>query len=374
MKKIAVFHPSAELYGADRIMVLATKALKQYQPIIYLPKNGDLCELIRQEIPNAEIKIVSNMPIISRALFSISGIVKTAKKYIQFKQFIQKENKAYQFHKIYVNTLACSILLPAFKELNSQIITHVHEILENPKIVAKLTARLAFKYSHTVISVSKAVQDNLHHLTSSKYTNSIIVHNGIPPIKCLTNKKENTLSFYLFGRIKPEKGQWYLLEALKLIPKEELSGTQFNLVGSTVSGKENLKKELKNHIKACKLEDFVKIKGFTNDISGEMSKADVCLVPSLMKDPFPTTVLEGMSAGRVVIATNTGGAQEAINHNKTGFIVPPNSPHILADTIRKVILDRRLMSQIGGNAKAAFDTKFTTKHFNKRWLSAFELV
>ena len=48
MKKIAIFHPSNELYGADRIMVLAAKALKNYKAIIYLPKAVTLEEIGKQ--------------------------------------------------------------------------------------------------------------------------------------------------------------------------------------------------------------------------------------------------------------------------------------------------------------------------------------
>ena len=43
-----------------------------------------------------------------------------------------------------------------------------------------------------------------------------------------------------------------------------------------------------------------------------------------MKDPFPTTVLEAMSAGKAVIASDTGGAKEAIDDNETGFLITAN--------------------------------------------------
>jgi glycosyltransferase involved in cell wall biosynthesis len=367
MKKIAIFHPSNELYGADRIMVLAVKALVEYQPTIYLLNHGPLSELIRSELPHAKIIICPDMPIISRALFSLKGVSSTVKKYLKFKQFIKKEHANNSFDKFYVNTLSCSILLPALKPLNVPIITHVHEILENPKIAAKITAKLAFKYSETVISVSAAVQNNLHRLCKTRNAKSSVVHNGIPAIQTRIQDKNNTLTFYLFGRIKPEKGQWYLIEALKLIPKKALKDTKFFLVGGTLNGKEHLKTELEHLIKSNGLAPFVTLKGFTNDISKDMSSADVCLVPSLMKDPFPTTVLEAMSAGKTVISTNTGGAKEAIVQNETGLIIPPNEPFIFADAILKLINDRSLICQMGLHAKAHFNQNFTIDQFNTRW-------
>lgn len=374
MKKIAVFHPSNELYGADRIMVLATKAFEAYKPIIYLPKDGPLSVFIKAELPDAEIKIVKDMPIICRAMFTPKGVIKSCKNYYKFRRFFKLEMTKHNFEKIYVNTLACSFILPMFRTFKIPIITHVHEILEHPRIAAKITAKLAFNYSQTVISVSQAVQDNLHILCKKRKAKSIVVHNGIPAMPVQVLPKKDTLSFYLFGRIKPEKGQWYLIEALKLIPKIDLDGIKFNLIGDTLEGKEQLKLDLEKQIEAYGLRKFVHLKGFTKDIGAELSQADVCLIPSLMKDPFPTTVLEAMSAGKAVIVTDTGGAKEAIKHNETGFIIPPNTPVVFAETIRRLIRDRVLIQKVGQNAKAAYNGNFTINHFNKRWIAAVDTI
>lgn len=372
MKKIAIFHPSNELYGADRIMVLAAKALKNYKAIIYLPKEGPLSELIANELPEAELKINPQMPIISRSLFSPKGIFKTIHNYLNFKKFIKREFNRYHFDKFYVNTLSCSILLPALKKFKTPIITHVHEILENPKLAAFVTAKLAFHYSRKVISVSVAVQSNLHRICKRRKATSLVVHNGIPAINTreLKSINEDITSFYLFGRIKPEKGQWYLIKALELIPKEELKDTHFNLVGGTLKGKEYLTNDLINNIKKAGLEEFITLKGFTNDISVELADADVCLVPSLMKDPFPTTVLEAMSAGKAIIASDTGGAKEAITNNISGIVIPADDPFEFAQMIRKLIGNKSLINKLGTNAKESFDSNYTIRHFNERWRSA----
>ena len=131
-----------------------------------------------------------------------------------------------------------------------------------------------------------------------------------------------------------------------------------------------MKTDLVNKIKRNGLDEFVNLKGFTKDISLDMSSADVCLIPSLMKDPFPTTVLEAMSAGKAIIATDTGGAKEAIINNETGLVVPPNQPLLLAGAIRKLIKDRALVNRMGEKAKQSFHENFTINHFNARWRSA----
>lgn len=368
MKHIAIFHPSSELYGADRIMVLAAKLLTDFIPVIYLPSEGVLKAYILQEIPNAIVVINPKMPVIARAMFSPKGLITVLQNSAKFNKTLVLENNKYQFDLFYVNTLACSLLLPLLKKFNVKIITHVHEILERPRIAAYITAKLAFTYSHTVISVSKAVKDNLHRITKNKKAKSIVVHNGIDAIQTVSkNIESKKISFYLFGRIKPEKGQWYLIEALSKIPKDMLNKATFTLVGGTLKGKEYLLNDLKEQIAKHNLENFITLKGFTNNITQEISNADVCLVPSLMKDPFPTTVLEAMSASKVVIASNTGGAKEAITDQEDGFIIPANDATYFSNSIVKLIKTPELIPILSQRAKITFDKKFTTQVFKEKW-------
>ena len=372
MKTLAIFHPSSELYGADRIMVIAVKALSNYKPVIYLPSKGALVDLISKELPEAEVKIIPFMPLLARKLFRPSGVVEVTRKITQFRRFMKRENATYNFDRAYVNTLATVMILPLLKKLKIPSFTHVHEILENPKIVAKITAHMAFKYSKEVISVSGAVQSNLHRLCKNRKAKSLLVHNGISPLNSNETPKNDVLNFYLFGRIKPEKGQWYLIKALELMDKDLLSKTQFHLVGDVLKGHEHLKDDLVQKINAAGLNDALTLHGFKSNIQADLNRADVCLVPSLMKDPFPTTVLEAMSAGKVVIATDTGGAKEAIDHNQSGFVIPANQPEKFAHTIENIIKNKHTISTIGKNAKNTFNQKFTIDLFNQRWTKALQ--
>jgi len=115
------------------------------------------------------------------------------------------------------------------------------------------------------------------------------------------------------------------------------------------------------------------LREFSSKINMAMSEADVCLVPSMMKDPFPTTVLEAMSAGRPVIATNHGGAKEAITNGITGILVSPGDITGLAKHIVSLIGSRTYLKKLGMKAKEQFSSKFSIDTFNKKWM-AFNLT
>ena len=163
-------------------------------------------------------------------------------------------------------------------------------------------------------------------------------------------------------------------EIVTLKQEIELQQTHRNIERTAYEDIETSLASLENKIQEYGLTSVVKIKDFTQDITSEMAKADVCLVPSLIKDPFPTTVLEAMSAGKVVIATDTGGAKEAIHNRETGFIVPSDNPKVIAATIKKLIRNRALIDYIGFNAKISYRANFTINHFNERWLAAVHIA
>lgn len=371
MNTIAIIHPSSELYGADRIMVQSLQSLpEEIQKVIYLQSEGPLVEFIHENVKNAEVKIYPQLPIIYRSLFTPSGLITFTANMIRFKHFFRRELKRYRFKSVYANTLACSFMLRIFRQLHVRSFMHVHEIIEHPKMIARITARQCSLYADRVVCVSQAVYNNMILNEPQLGRNMEVIHNGINGMEqCIKqNAPETPLRFYLFGRIMPKKGQWYLIEALRLLPAEVLAGKKFVLVGDVLKGNENLKTELLQQIKEARLENYIELHGFTSDISGLMSDADVCLIPSLMKDPFPTTVLEAMSAGKAVITTNHGGAAEAILDGVSGYLIAPDSPQQFAQCIRELIERPQHYTTIGQEARNRFKQHFSVEIFHSRWM------
>lgn len=373
MKTIAVFHPSNDLYGADRILVNALQSFPESsKKIIYLPKEGPLSDLILSSVKNASIVIEPKLPIIFRALFTPKGVLKFLKNYRGFKRLMKSEHKKNQFDLAYVNTLSCTFLLPILSRLKIKNFVHVHEILEHPKIVAWLTAKLANKYSDYLVCVSKAVLNNLTRIIPEIGKKSVCLHNGIMPIQSDESESSERVTFYLFGRIMPKKGQWYLLEALSKMSKTTLAKAHFVIVGGPPPGREHLSESLSEKIKEEQLESVVTLKGFCSDISSEMAKADVCVVPSLMRDPFPTTVLEAMSSKKPVIATDHGGAAEVIVNGVNGYLIPPDNSQQFAHVLEKMITKRSEIRGMGDQAKKLFEDFFTLETFQDKWLDLHE--
>ena len=77
--------------------------------------------------------------------------------------------------------------------------------------------------------------------------------------------------------------------------------------------------------------------GERTDIKEILQVMDIFVLASLYEG-FPVVVLEAMAAGLPVVASRVGGLKEAVLDRKTGFLVEPGNPLILADRIRELLL------------------------------------
>ncbi|MFK8039669.1 MAG: glycosyltransferase family 4 protein [Crocinitomicaceae bacterium] len=370
MSTIAVFHPSSDLYGSDRILVNALNSIpKEVNKQVYLLSAGPLVKHLYNNVENINVEVSPQMPVIYRKIFTLKGIITFLITWFKFISFVKKENKFYEFDSVYVNTLSNTFILPILKFLRIRCFLHVHEIVVNPRLIGKLTAFLAKTFADQIICVSKAVANNLINYSKKAKYKIVVIHNGINSIETKEKEDNENMSFYLFGRIMPQKGQWLVIDALSKLPKEKLKYTSFTFMGGVLYDQTKVLDELKLKIHNAGLEDFIKFEEFATDISEAMSKADVCLIPSTILDSFPTTVLEAMSASKTVIATNQGGAKEAILDQVTGLLFKHNNADDLARKIEKLIDNSTLVKQMGNSAKSHFRTNFTFDIFKANWAS-----
>ncbi len=372
--KILAVHPSAELYGADRILAECLVCFLDWDLTLVVPTDGPLIPYLRGRFPTLEIVIDPTLPIIARKFSTIPGTIRFLKNWIRFALWLKQKNGRSPLKLLYVSTMQTFSASLIARLLRIPCVVHVHEILEQPRAVFEITTSVVALCANRVICVSSAVRRNLlrNSRAAARSGKFIVVHNGIREIEQPRAPRETVqdngrIVFSLFGRIKPEKGQWLLVEALAHLTQEELSEIEVKIVGGVVRGKEHLVGELNETIERAGLKGTVSVLPFTKDISTLLRMSDVCLIPSIMEDPFPTTVLEAMAAGKPVIATTVGGIPEMITHGTDGLLCAPGSPEELASCIRLVLNRPSLVSKLGANARCRFEESFTIEQFTRRF-------
>jgi glycosyltransferase involved in cell wall biosynthesis len=83
---------------------------------------------------------------------------------------------------------------------------------------------------------------------------------------------------------------------------------------------------------------------------GVIASADVFVLNSTYEG-LSHILIEAMSLGRPIIATNAGGNPELIEDKKTGLLIPVGDSEILSKKIRELLKDSDLANRLGHDAK-----------------------
>jgi glycosyltransferase involved in cell wall biosynthesis len=366
--RIVVINATTDLYGSNRVLSLALRSFPANCKLqLLLPElNGPLIDFMEKNNPEVDIRLCRSLPIIQRKMFSVTGGVQVIKLLINFYRFLKAENNKEAIDLIYVNTLSNFFVLPVAHYLKIKTVAHIHEILVSPKIVSQFINKKALKWSSSILAVSDAVKQNLIQSNASADRNKItVMHNGIPDLYApnhYVQRSSSKVFITLIARIIPEKGIWYFLEALSLLKNhQEVSA---RIIGGAAPFGEKYVEQLKRDIP--KIGMVIEYIPFIPDVKKYVNETDIMVVPSIGKESFPTTVLEGMSAGKAVIATNTGGATEAIVHGKSGFLIKNDDPENFAQILTRLITDEHLRTEIGKEARKRYLKNYTLEVFHKK--------
>lgn len=150
------------------------------------------------------------------------------------------------------------------------------------------------------------------------------------------------------SRLDRWKGIDVLLDALRNLEAEGLQGRfELTIAGSTTHGRAEYLEELR--AKASMLKSRVEFVGHVSDPSGLLDSADVLVCASTTPEPFGQVVVQGLSAGLVVVATNRGGPAEILEGG-AGVLVEPDDAQALAGGLRELVTDLDRLVDFRGTA------------------------
>lgn len=376
--RILLFHSSSDLYGASRIFLQTVTLLRKHghHCVVVLSNKGSLGQAL--ELVGADVHIV-NLGIIRRKYFNISGLFNRMQKWRNASTILNSIIRSHDIDLVYSNT--ASVLIGAWvaRQNGLKHFWHIHEIIEQPKILHQFLSWQMRRGADKLIVVSDAVAKCWKKALSNK--NSLIrIYNGIEPnsqngsmhFRKQFNLPDDAIVLGLAGRIHVIKGQPYFLaiaEALK--KRSDSSKLYFFIAGDPYPGQEYLLDEMFDLIREYNLETAVHYLGKVDEMSNFYSAIDLLVVASVQPDSLPTVVLEAMQYGLPVVATAQGGALEMVQENETGIFIPLDNATLAAEKIY-AILPAATRAQMGAAGKQRVATHFSQAAFEKNMLAVFE--
>ncbi|MDE0398154.1 MAG: glycosyltransferase family 4 protein [Candidatus Poribacteria bacterium] len=266
-------------------------------------------------------------------------------------------HRAVQQHRIdliHANSLSVALLGGIVAKINRIPILMHKRYATSYGILDRLCERLL----HRVILVSEATRWDF--ASTEKQT---LIYNGVDLDAFQASPEEvEVLRAELFPdapnaailvgvvtRITPEKGIHFLVRAMR-----ELKGrtnVRLLIVGGPYFQKDvDYMDTLKQEVADLGIEDSVIFTGFLSDTRIVTSLLDIVLVPSIIPEACPRTIIEAMAVGKPVIATPLGGSKELVIP-ETGILVPPEDASAVAEAIATLATDQERPIEMGKAAR-----------------------
>lgn len=174
------------------------------------------------------------------------------------------------------------------------------------------------------------------------------------------------------GRLTRKKGSGYLIEATaKLLT--QFPNLHILVIGGQLStDPEPFQLELVERIQKLGLEKQVTLTGYREDTPELLGLLDIFTLPTFTHEGLPRSILEAMSMGLPVVATDIRGCREAIIHEETGLIIPPQSSEKLAEALSKLLSNQDLRQAYGKAGRKRVEAEYDERIVFERLQTAYK--
>ena len=358
--RVAFIDHCAQLSGAELALERLLSALPEVDARVVLAEDGHLVARLRASnvavdvLPIAErVRGLSRAHVGWRALAPLD-LWRWAASVLRLSRWLR------QVEPDLVHTISLKAHLyggVAAKLARLPLVWHVHDRVA-PEYLPKPAV-------HVLRTVSRWLPDaivaNSHTTLATLGPASLLRPNqprtviGCPVLAGRPRGDHAGLRIGMVGRLAHWKGQHVFLQALaKAFPNgtgEGQGSWEGVVVGAPLFGEHEYESELRRLCEELGLNHHVKFLGFREEVGDELAVMDVLVHASVIPEPFGQVVLEGMAAGLPVVAADSGGPAEVIDHGVNGLLYPPGDSAALAEALRGLVGDAGLRARLGQAAR-----------------------
>jgi glycosyltransferase involved in cell wall biosynthesis len=335
--------------------LIRTLNREHFSPIAFQPAAGD----IQEKIQNLGIPAqVSPLPPVKNASpwLPLSALWKLVA--------VLRVNKPSMIHAN--GSRACLYSVLAGRLLGIPVLWHVRETIKD----VFFYDRLLFTLSRAVVCVSDSVKTKRFASFPDRRKSKIhVVHNGVDSsifhrnpsnrerVRRELGIEENEILFGVVANYVPLKGQDFFLQGAAAL-KNSNPALPFKvlLIGRPLDlSFFALLRRLANELL---LEDRVLFREHTERIAGIYSALDIFVLPS-SREGFSRSILEAMSTGLPVLATQLSEIQEAVVEGQNGLLVPHGDVETLRRAALTLATDRELRESMGALNREKVEEEFS---------------
>jgi glycosyltransferase involved in cell wall biosynthesis len=391
--RVLFFDHTATLGGGEIALLNLVRHLdpKRVKPVVVLGADGPLAERLRREVNTYILPLSPRLAALKKdtlgiaTLFRIREVISILAYVRRLVLFIRK----HKINLIHTNSLKADIIGGIAGRLSRcPVVWHVRDRVEDdylPGSVVRIFRLLCRVVPTYVIANSVATLETLH-LRTRRYSSSIpsgvdlhhrtsVVHDGTHTTVPSASDRRDLKVFRigLIGRISPWKGQHIFLQAAEQV-HNRFPNARFVIIGAALFGEDKYDQEVRQIPARLGIEDVVEFTGFRGDVQQAICELDLVVHASTTGEPFGQVIIEGMAAGKPVVATDGGGVPEIVENGKTGILVPMGDAQAMAAAICQILADPTQAKTMGARARQRVKDHFTVEETARRIQAVYEEI
>lgn len=232
----------------------------------------------------------------------------------------------------------------------------------------KRLVRSFMRESAAFIVLGSAWEKVVHQIEPK--ANTVVINNAVEEQKASSHWAQ-PFKILFMGVLIERKGILDLMSAIRELKEEQ----KISLFRFVIAGTGPLESELKSFVYEHDLEDFVDFCGWADEEKKKelYSKCQVLVLPSY-NEGLPMAILEAMSFGMPIIATNVGDVTSAVHNGENGFVVEPHNIEQMKQCFLLLANDYSLCKIMQMNSKKIIHASFTDTVAIKKIYSTYSEV
>lgn len=359
MNRVVIAHPSADVYGSDLQLVESVKAFQGagWDVRLVVPQEGPL----RAHIPpGASVSTMPFSPLQKRHLRPIALLRFAASLLADVVRIIRALRSA-RPDLVYVNTVTIPTWSLAARLLGIPVLVHVHEAESDVNRMLRQALVRPLGLAQAIVVNSASAGEFVTAEAPTLRPRMEVIHNGVPDLGEQPAHDALPGRILFVGRLSPRKGVDTLLEAVARVRSGGLDVT-IDVCGSVFPGYEDYETQLHDRAAQPDLAGAVRFLGYVRPVTDALRACSVLAVPS-RTEPFGNVAVEGLLAGRPVIASRVQGLAEIIDADRTGLLVEAEDADAWADAITTLVRDPDLARRLASAGRADALARFSTESY-----------
>lgn len=362
---ILMLRRNVGLYGADKVILLLAKQLKQmgHNPVVGVIDNKrNPCSLLLDKAKEMNLEtahFLSESRVDRRAIEEI-------------KNYITGQN----IDIVHTHGFKADIYGFLASRPNRIPIVATKHGWTHANLIIRLWEMVDLVFLHkfpSIVAVSDDMKNSL--IRSGIYKKKIrTIHNGIDldhnlydnkALRAKLNLKEKQPVIGIVARLSSEKGHTHFLAAARKIA-DKFPDARFLIIGDG-SLRENLE-ELSSNLA---LDQQVQFLGFRSDMPELYQVMDI-LVSSSLREGIPMNLLEAMAEQKAVIATKVGGVPQIIKNGISGILIDPENVDMLAEAILDLLKNDEKRFALGKAARLEVEAHFSSLVMSRQYMQVYQ--